>query len=119
MTKHGDDMHISEGELSAMTRDLDEIHHATLPAMHEAVAEWNEVHHGEHSRRMFLLGGGAAVSALVLAACSSSTKTQTTPTTATPRGGGLSGDLAVAALAASLENLAVNTYRTALDAATA
>ncbi|MDQ1376019.1 MAG: hypothetical protein QOE15_192, partial [Acidimicrobiaceae bacterium] len=28
-----------------MTKDLDEIHHATLPAMHDAVAEWTEMQH--------------------------------------------------------------------------
>ncbi|MDQ1357471.1 MAG: hypothetical protein QOG44_1844, partial [Acidimicrobiaceae bacterium] len=46
MTKPGDyEMQISEHELIVMTKDLDEIHHATLPAMHEAVAEWTEMQH--------------------------------------------------------------------------
>ncbi len=128
-------MQISEGELLAMTRDLDEIHHATLPAMHEAVAEFNEMNHELRddapprrrgpSRRNFLVGAGATVGGLVLAACSSSSKTSSTGTTAagtdttTGGGSGLTGDLAVAALAASLENLAVQTYAAGLTAATA
>nr|MDQ6947157.1 hypothetical protein [Actinomycetota bacterium] len=46
MTNHGDrEMQISEHELIALTRDLDEVHHATLPAMHDAVAEWTEWQH--------------------------------------------------------------------------
>jgi hypothetical protein len=129
MTTRTNQMHIGEAELSAMARDLDEIHHATLPAMHHAVAEWTELHQelrGENgparsgpSRRTFLLGGSAAAGALALAACSSK-KTNVSSTGTTVAGGtGLTGDLAIAGLAASLENLAVTTYQTALDAATA
>jgi hypothetical protein len=133
------EMQISEHELLAMTRGLDEIHHATLPAMHDAVAEYNELQNelrgietpGRQgpSRRNFLIGGGATVGALLLAACSSSKKTSTTdttvagsPTTVAGSAGSANpytGDLAVAALAASIENLAVQTYAAGLAAATA
>jgi hypothetical protein len=135
------DMQISEHELTVMTADLDEIHHATLPAMHEAVAEWSELQHElradpdvtqaaprrRASRRGFLIGAGAGVGGLLLAACSKSKTTSTTNNTtastaasgAVGKGNPYTGDLAVAALAASLENLAVATYQAGLDAATA
>ena len=80
------------------------------------------------SRRKFLLGGTAAAGlAVVTAACSKDKKTTagTTGTTAagdtstTAAAGDASGDLAVAAFAAGLEVLAVNTYKGALDAAVA
>jgi hypothetical protein len=147
MTKRGDmknsdmkpsQMQISEHELTVMTKDLDEIHHATLPAMHDAVAEWSELQHELRaestaaprrgaSRRGFLIGAGAGVGGLLLAACSKSkttgTTNNTTASTAAASGVGkgnpYTGDLAVAALAASLENLAVATYQAGLDAATA
>lgn len=122
------DLSITEAELSALTRDLDEAHHATLPDMHAAVAEWSErsaelmTPRSGPNRRTFLLGGGAALGGLVLAACSkkSSTNTSgTTGTTGSSEAGGLTGDLAVAGLAASLENLAAVTYQGGIDAATA
>lgn len=139
MAQPGDnEMQISERELIVMTRDLDEIHHATLPAMHEAVSEWSdmqrdiEAHQASleaevavpgrrgPSRRGFLIGSGATVGGLLLAACSSSKKTSTTsPTTAAGTAGHANpytGDLAIAALAASLENLAVATYGAGISA---
>jgi len=128
------EMQISERELIGMTNDLDEMHHETLPKMHAAVAEWNEINAQIRSavdkagatlasRRKFLLGTGAVMGAVVLAACSSSSSSSSgssgasaaTPTTEGP----LTGDLAVAALGASLENLAVATYQAGLNAATA
>lgn len=81
------------------------------------------------SRRGFLVGGSAGVAALVVAACSKSKSTSTTASStpgssganaSTPTsGGGASGDAKVAMTAASLEVLAVGTYKAALDAATA
>ena len=131
------EMQISEHELTVMTRDLEEIHYATLPAMHEAIAEWTELQRElpaetedeevatprrGASRRGFLIGAGATVGGVLLAACSSSKKTTTPPTTAASTGGGANpytGDVAIAALAASLENLAVQTYQAGLNAANA
>ena len=110
-------MHISEGELIALTTDMEEMHQGTLPAMRAAVAEWRT------SRRGFLIGAGAVVSAGVLAACSSSGSNSSSSSgggsSAAAPGQGLSGDLAVAALAAALENTAVITYQKGIDAATA
>lgn len=92
------------------------------------------------SRRNFLFGAGGLAAAGVLAACSSDKKSSTktnssdtgsassgattgasSETTAPPTsgGGGAEGDLTVAAFAASLEVLAVGTYKAALDAAQA
>jgi hypothetical protein len=127
---------ISEGQLRSMTADMDEMHHATLPVMKEALAEWSELHQQMRSgiakvvpsRRGFLMGAGVALGGLALAACGSSSKSSTgaggsttTPTsgTSTTTGGKLTGDLAVVALAASLENLAVQTYAAGISAATA
>lgn len=132
------EMQISEHELIVLTNDLDEMHHATMPAMHEAIAEWSELNHelraesvqaaphGGPSRRGFLIGAGATVGGLLLAACSKSKSTptatgsnSTTAANGVGKGNPYTGDLAVAALAASLENLAVATYQAGLDAATA
>jgi Ferritin-like domain len=127
---------ISEHDLRSMTADLDEMHRSTLPVMKEALAEWAELHHElrsgaarvSPSRRGFLMGAGVALGGLALAACGSSSKSSTpaavstsTPTSGTPTTGSgkLTGDLAVVALAASLENLAVQTYAAGISAATA
>ncbi len=127
-------MQITEHELRSMTADVDEMHHATLPIMSEALAEWSELHQQirsgvakvASSRRGFLMGAGVALGGLALAACGSSSKSSTpaasssTPSSALPATGGkLTGDLAVVALAASLENLAVQTYGAGISAATA
>ncbi|MGH9057771.1 MAG: ferritin-like domain-containing protein [Acidimicrobiales bacterium] len=125
--------HLSNAELAAMTDQLDQLHHdQALPAMKAAVAEWVDslkeagqgIHRKTPSRRNFLLGAaGLGAGGLVLAACGSSSHKSTTPTTAAPSGstpsGSLTGDLAVAATAASLENLGVYAYKAGLTAATA
>ena len=76
----------------------------------------------EHrSRRQFLLGAGAfAAAGGGLVACSNDKKPPrpTAETTVGPTGS-LSGDLQIAALAASLENLTAATYQLGLDAAAA
>ncbi len=128
--------HISEAELTAMTVELDQMHRdQTLPAMQAAVAEWADSIRADGSdsprkasRRTFLLGAaGVGAGGLLLAACSSSSKV-TAPTTIAPSGtsstagsssGALTGDLAVAAMAASLENLGVFAYNAGLQAAQA
>jgi hypothetical protein len=125
-------------ELASMTGELDEMHHEAMPKMYEAVAEWADMRREKgiasvsdiasfaSSRRGFLAGAGVALGGLVLAACgssSSSSSSSTTKPAASGSGSGsgskLTGDLAIAALATSLENLAVATYQGGIDAATA
>jgi hypothetical protein len=113
-------MAISEHELTVMTNDLEQIHNDVgMPAMHKALSEWTE--RSRTSRRGFLIGAGALAGGAVLAACSSNSSSSTTTTKAASSGsstaGKLTGDLAVAALAASLENLAVAAYGDVLTAA--
>jgi hypothetical protein len=130
-------IHIANAELGAMTADMDEMHHESLPALRDAVDEWKQLHHDVRagagkvvntlaSRRRFLIGSGVALGGLALAACGSSSKSSssspsTTSTTAGSGGtktGALTGDLAIVALAAGLENLAVATYQGGIAAAT-
>jgi hypothetical protein len=113
-------MAISEHELTVMTKDVEHLHEDVgMPAMLSAVEEWKEK--SRTSRRGFLIGAGAVAGGAVLAACGSSSSPSTTTTKAATSGkaGTLTGDLAVAALAASLENLAVAAYGDVLTAATA
>jgi len=121
-TQHNDVLAISERELTVMTEDLDQMHHDIgMPAMNAAVAEWTEKI--RTSRRGFLIGAGAVAGGALLAACSSGSSSPTTTAApkSSPSGGSssgkLTGDLAVAALAASLENLAVAAYGDVLTAA--
>jgi len=115
----------SEHELRAQTYQLDELHNDVgMPAMAEALAEMRGT-----SRRTFLMGAGAAAVAggAVLAVGSGAVPTLAAASTgrlsavnaATFPPAGLTGDLAVAAVAASLENLAVFAYTAGLAAATA
>ena len=114
----------SESELRARTRELDELHHDLgMPAMAEALAGMRG-----SSRRTFLLGAGAAVaggaalavgSGAVPTLAAASTRRLSGLTAAAFPPAGLTGDLAVAAVAASLENLAVFAYTAGLAAATA
>jgi Ferritin-like domain len=137
--------HLSDRELGGMTDQLDQLHrdHA-LPAVKAAVTEWIEgfktaddgASRKGHNRRTFLLGAaGISAGGVLLAACGSSSKSAApaagAPTTSgTGTGtsasapsssisGSLTGDLAVAATAASLENLGVYAYKAGLTAATA
>lgn len=128
---------ISEAELTAMTTDLEEMHQASLPALRDSVDEWKQLHSDLRSkgaavvqtvanRRQFLLGTGVLLGGAALAACGSSSKSGSTATTlggaatTTPGSNGkLTGDLAIVALAAGLENLAVGTYAAGIKAATA
>lgn len=110
-------MAVTEAELSTLTQDLDALHHDVgMPAMHAALGRWTE--EIRTSRRGFLIGAGAVVGGAVLAACGTSSSTTTTTRGGSgPTGVKLTGDLAVAALAASLENLAVTAYGDVLAAA--
>ncbi|HEX2274697.1 MAG TPA: ferritin-like domain-containing protein [Acidimicrobiales bacterium] len=110
---------ISQGELAALTRDLDELHHATLPAMRSAAAEWSE--ELRTTRRRFL-AGGAAFGGLLLAGCGDA-RDEGEETRGEVLGARQprppTGDFAIAALAASIENLAVATYQMGIAAADA
>jgi predicted outer membrane protein len=123
-----DPIEITEHELTAMTVELDDMHHDSMPKLYESVAEWAEMGNVRRSiggamssRRGFLTGSGLALGGLILAACGSSKKS--TPTTVapgtTPTTAAAAPDLQIAALATSLENLAVATYQAGIDAATA
>lgn len=128
MRKHKREIAASEAEIVTMTTELDELHHDVgVPALRESMAEWRESVRSagtrSTSRRTFLVGAGGAVAGLGVlaavgsapgvAAAASSSGTSTSPEA------GLTGTLRVAALAASLENLAVYTYGAALTAANA
>ena len=127
---------ISEAELVSMTHDLDDAHHESLPSMRDSLTEWSEsdddIRSGitrlvstPSSLRAFLLGGGAVLGGVALvgsgmgsglaAAATRSGRMGVPSATSAQK---LSGDLAVVALAASLENLAVGTYQAGIDAAT-
>ncbi len=113
-------------ELEALTSELDDLHHDVgLPAMRDATSALRAT-----SRRTFLLGAGAAAAAGVgllatgaadpVPAGASGRRVATTPRRGAGRAfppAGLTGDLAVAAVAASLENLAVYAYDAGLSAA--
>ena len=79
------------------------------------------------SRRAFLLGGGAVLGGVALVGSGDGQRVSPPPRPEVVACGvpsatsaqKLSGDLAVVALAASLENLAVGTYQAGIDAATA
>jgi hypothetical protein len=114
----------TEHELIARTVELDELHHDVgMPAMAEALGAM-----GGTSRRTFLLGAGAAVAggaavavgggALPQLAAASTRRLSSVKGSSAFPPAGLKGDLAVAAVAASLENLAVFAYTAGLTAAT-
>ncbi len=108
----------------ARTVELDELHHDVgMPAMAEALGAMRGT-----SRRTFLLGAGAAVAggaavavgsgALPHAGCGLDPSAVVGVKASAFPPAGLKGDLAVAAVAASLENLAVFAYTAGLTAAT-
>lgn len=142
-----DPMHLSEAGLRAMTADLDAVHHdLTLPALRDSLAEWSQDIREEPAeaahesavrallgrRRFFGVAGGMAGAGL-LAACSSSsssagasasgTATGSSSAKAVSTAGGmgqdLGGDLQVVAMAASLENSGIATYKAGIAAAQA
>ena len=129
MKNTGNDL--SEGELLAMTQDLDQMHRDVFPRFRIAVAEmtegWREWAEKDRAitrisatRRNFLRGGlvttGALGGGMVLAACGGS-GSPAIPVGAASSAAAEPVDLVVARLAASLEVLAVSTYQTVLDAA--
>ncbi len=123
-----DALQISEAELDAMTRQLDEMHRESMPEMHAAVAAWSEKlrdgvrNAGSHpsSRRGFLLGSGVALGGVALAACGGTDSAKRPPTTTAAGKPPAKTDptyIQVGMLAAALENTAVLTYATAQKAA--
>jgi len=127
-------MPVSERELLALTADLDDAHRDTMPRMAATAREefaplLYDITDGaarlvgtHTSRRGFLIGAGGLLGGLVVATKMTSPAGATTRRgrgTARPRQEKLTGDLAVVALAAALENLAVGTYQAGIDAATA
>lgn len=117
---------ISEGELSTMTRDLDELHNDSMTDIRHNMALVTDKIAGASrtfaNRRSFLLGGAAIVGTATLAACGSSSSGGSAMPAA--NGGSSSsgaspytGDLKVVALAAALENLAVAGYGLVLKSA--
>jgi hypothetical protein len=127
----------SEGELQSMTNELDELHNdVAMPSMWAGVSNMIDSMRGEAgpvrptSRRSFLMGAGAAVAGgaalmavgaapgLAAAASRKDSRFHIADAASFPPAG-YKGDLAVAAVAASLENLAVFAYKSGLAAATA
>jgi rubrerythrin len=122
MSRH-EQMQCSEAELLSMTKDLDEMHRATFPAVREMLADFGSSVRASASRRSFLVGSGVALGGLALAACGSdgdnggTTSQGTTSPSASPTGDDAAADRAGLATNASLENLAVFAYDSALKAA--
>ena len=120
-------MDIYNWELQRRVDDLEDLHNdEAMPSMRERSGELvariseetGSLLSRHTSRRGFLLGAGLAAGAAVLAACGSVTSASQAPTT-TVRPSRLTGDLLVAALAASLENLGVYAYSAGISAAKA
>lgn len=122
-------MEIYERELKNLTKDLNDLHHdVSFPKFKQAAENWAEqirenksfFKEKSFSRRSVLIGSLGLLSASgLLAACSSSSKsTSSTMGSTKPYPANLTGDLAVVALAASLENLGVFAYNAAISAVT-
>ena len=119
------EMAISERELSALTRDLDDLHESTFPqvrkTLDELTANLGQVVHKPSTRRGFFLGAAGAVALGAAAACSSGSSGAPSPSkSAAPAPPAAppetyTGDLKVVALATALENLAVTAYSGALQ----
>ncbi|PZS38400.1 MAG: hypothetical protein DLM62_13990 [Pseudonocardiales bacterium] len=118
-------MAISEHELSALTRELDDLHESTFPqvrkTLDELTAKLGHVVAKPSTRRGFFLGAAGAVALGAATACSSgsyeapksSASAAPKPPAAPPET--YTGDLKVVALATALENLAVTAYSGALQ----
>lgn len=123
MRRRKEQMQISEAELRAMTAQMNEMHEATFPQMKEALDDLgSSLRTNSSSRRGFLAGGSALLGGLALAACGGGGEEPS----AAPSGSAKSSakpsakadaDMAGLKLNASLENLAVFAYKSALEAA--
>lgn len=115
-----DPLQISESELRAMTAQMNEMHAETFPALRDALADMGAgLRARMPGRRGFLIGAAAVVGGAALAACGSDTETPgaTATSAAATTGGTAKADLAALATNASLENLAVFAYGSALTEA--
>ncbi|MGQ0466525.1 MAG: ferritin-like domain-containing protein [Sporichthyaceae bacterium] len=120
------DLQISEAELTAMTRDLDEAHREAMPRMHAEAAAYGQslreqFHRANVGRRNFLLGVGAIGATLALSGCGGDDSDDAAQQPAaggdSPAKATYEGDLKIVAFAAALENEAVVAYGAALKAA--
>ncbi|HUY06544.1 MAG TPA: ferritin-like domain-containing protein [Acidimicrobiales bacterium] len=128
--KDATQMQISEAELTSLTSDLNDAHYETLSNMHATRTSWNPSQTPEQiregfSRRNFLtrsslFAAGGLLVATTGAGASTLPRLMRTDSPALVGRKATSAplDVRVAALAASLENLAVSTYGSALSAAT-
>jgi len=116
------DMNISESELVAMTKSLEEMHQATLPTMRASMLDLgSDLRRAGSaagaklaSRRALLAGGSAVVGGLVLAACGG--KSSSSGVSASPSASAHT-DISALSTDASIEALAIFAYDAALKAA--
>ena len=120
-------MEIYNWELQGQVDDLENLHNdESMPGLRERSGELAERLREEAggllarrtTRRGFLFGAGLAAGAAALAACGSAGSAAQAPTTTAPPSR-LTGDLLIAALSASLENLGVYAYAAGISAAKA
>src|SRR5579884_1346270 len=112
----------TEAELRRHTRELDDLHHdLSMPAMRSAVEEWIDANHTQHAAAGVgrLATGTISRRGLLLAACATSGSSTGLSRRAPSSAGSITGDVKVAALAASLENLGVYAYGAGIKAAQA
>jgi Ferritin-like domain len=130
--KSNDAVPVSEAEILAMTSDMRDAHQDTLPALQSSFDAWTRSSNDDaerlsgFSRRSFLTRSGLLAAGGLLVASGGAAAASTIPRLAGGRSvrptvlaSAAPLDVRVAALAASLENLAVSTYGSALSAATA
>lgn len=117
------EMQISESELRSLTAEMNEMHQATFPKLKEMLTDFGgSLRSKGASRRSFLVGGGVVLGSAALAACgggndssgSGSSSQGSTPSASSSSAAG-GADNSGLATNASLENLAVFAYMTALS----
>lgn len=128
------EMQISDAQLRAMTNDMNEMHRATFPKMYASLTDVGAsvrnrlrarpavdlAELGRSRRKLLFSGGGLVAGTVLLAACGDDDEdavdTPAPPAEEAPEGGG-SADTEMLKLNASIENLAVFAYDSALKAA--
>lgn len=131
------EMQISEAELRAMTAEMVEMHHATFPQMRAALSDFGAALRrrrfrsaaiGADRRKLVVTGSGLILGSMFLTACGDDDDAAQDPAQGAPGsqddtdGGESSGELLAndadaLKLNASIENLAVFAYTSALEAA--